>query len=114
VELVPVLGIMTIQAPPVVLVVLEDDFGMEPGQFPSFSVHRHHAMAVGARENAGRKWGRGYFEDFLDLGHPGLGKGRRSMLLHGLRVLAGPSGKEKTKEERTDLRESRHLGLPVD
>ena len=51
VELIPVLGIVAVQTPPVFLVMLKHDFGMEARQLPSFGVYREHPMAVGTGVN---------------------------------------------------------------
>ena len=59
VEKVPVLGIMAVQTPTVFLVVMEHDVRVKPSQLSSNRVHGHHAVAIGARENAegkGRRW----------------------------------------------------------
>jgi len=58
VEKVSVLGIVTIQAPTVFLVMMEHDIRVEPRQLPAGGIRGHHSMAVGTRVYAEGKGGR--------------------------------------------------------
>jgi hypothetical protein len=65
-QLVPVPGIVAIQAPPVVLVMFQVDLGVER-QLPASAVGGHHLVAGRAREDPGGEGGRGYLHPLPEL-----------------------------------------------
>src|SRR5579872_4180976 len=61
---VAIICIVTIQAPAVGLVVLEDDVRVHPGELTPAAIGGHARMTVGTRENALREWRWGHLKVF--------------------------------------------------
>ncbi len=76
VKLIAIVGVMTIQTPTVLLIVLEHDVVVEVGQFSPLAVDRQIGMTIGAREYPVREW---WFRDLeLCFRHIGSGRVRRT------------------------------------
>jgi hypothetical protein len=98
---VPVLGVVAIEAPPVLLVVAEDDLPVER-QVPTGGIGRHHPVAHGAGIDAGREGRRGDLQPLLRF-RPILERLRHGHG-HGLVPFRGTPGKEKGNREEEEGR----------
>src|SRR5947209_1096474 len=75
VEGIAIGGVMTVQAPPVLRVVLQYDVGVHRRQFAALAVHRHPRVAVGARVDAFAERRRRNLQTFYTLDRVGCRRG---------------------------------------
>lgn len=105
VKLVPVLGVMTVQTPPMLLVVAQHDLRVEPRQLPTLRIGGHHFVACGAGVDPGREGG---WRDFqlLRSGFCHVDLNREVYLFPSFFVWATcPDGRKKEKKQKQEMGE---------